>query len=219
MTRYYFEDDYFGDEQEVAGMPATDVVVSKQLEEYDDDEYDAEMDDDSVIASMPVMGGTFYGIGNSDATYGNYATYGNFATHHGNHGNKSMGSIRWAKVELGLTTLFVCNTGGYVRRMGDPFWHVVKGAIMDNSPYSYIMVETEKNKTERFLIHELVWKAFQGDVLPDWELRHKPYIAREFPREYPNDLCHLELYPKVLLENYNYEEEPEDTEEDPFMSS
>lgn len=104
--------------------------------------------------------------------------------------------IQWAKIKLGKTVLNVCSTG-IVRREGDPFYHVTSGVTLVGSPYRYIVVETDDNVYEKFLMHELVWKAFNGDVPNHWEVRHKAWVPIEHNREYPNDLYCVEIYPKI----------------------
>lgn len=103
-------------------------------------------------------------------------------------------AVRWERLSLGKTTLHVCSTG-VVRREGDPFWCVTKGVPLTGTPYSYVMVETEPHVHRRFFIHYLVWKAFNGDVPSQWEVRHKPTVPMEYTREYPNDLSLLDIYP------------------------
>ncbi len=187
MTRYYFEDEYFGEDREIqVGHPEHLNLKQEDPEEsFDTDDEPNEIFDPNAVGSGISMGGAVSGT--AGALYG---------------------YICWEKLTLGITTLYVSNTG-FVRREGDPFWQMTKGAVYEDTPYMYITVETEPNTYTPYFVHELVWKAFQGDVLPNWELRHKPYVAKEFPREYPNDLCHLEIYPKVLPESLyesSYEE-------------
>jgi hypothetical protein len=102
--------------------------------------------------------------------------------------------VHWERLSLGKTTLHVCSTG-VVRREGDPFWCVTKGVPLTGTPYSYVMVETEPHVHRRFFLHHLVWKAFHGDVPPQWEVRHKSTVPMEYTREYPNDLSLLDIYP------------------------
>ena len=104
--------------------------------------------------------------------------------------------IQWAKIKLGTTVLNVCSTG-IVRREGDLFYHVTSGVTLVGTTYRYIVVQTDDGVFEKFLMHELVWKAFNGDVPNHWEVRHKSWIPQEYNREYPNDLHCLEIYPKV----------------------
>jgi hypothetical protein len=110
--------------------------------------------------------------------------------------DRSFEPIQWAKLKLGKTVINVCSTG-IVRREGDPFYHVTSGVTLVGSPYRYIVVETEDDVFEKFFMHELVWKAFNGEVPNHWEVRHKAWVPLEHNREYPNDLYCVEIYPKI----------------------
>ena len=115
--------------------------------------------------------------------------------------NPSTNAILWEPLKIGKTLLHVCSSG-VIRRAGDPFWCVTKGIPLTGTPYSYAMIETEDNVYKRFFIHHIVWKAFQGDVPPGWEVRHKPCVPMEYTREYPNDLGLLDIYPAMLPSTY-----------------
>jgi hypothetical protein len=191
MTRYYFEDDYFNEE---------DVPVKSGGEEEDTD--DLELLDSNTFYEKPNELTTSASASNIVGT--GVSLIPKVRTKKSRRGALmdtwavSPEPIQWATLQLGNTVLNVCNSGGYVRREGAPFWEVVKGVPLTGTPYSYIMVETESHHFELFYIHHLVWRAFNGDIFPDWEVRHKPYIPQEYTNEYPNDLCHLDIYPKLL---------------------
>lgn len=104
--------------------------------------------------------------------------------------------IRWAKLKLGKTVLHVCSTG-IVRKEGEPFYFVTAGINLIGSPYRYTIVETDNNVFEKVFMHEIIWRAFNGDVPKDWEVRHKPWVPQEYNREYPNDLSCVDIYPSM----------------------
>lgn len=100
---------------------------------------------------------------------------------------------QWNTLQIGMTQLLVSNTG-YLRRVSDPFWCLTKGVPLTGTPYTYVMLEIEPHTTSMFFVHELVWRAFYGDVPRGWEVRHKPHVPLEYTREYPNELSLLDIY-------------------------
>lgn len=165
MTRHYMDEDYFN---------APDGAQCPPMEYSDDDVGGGYLDDDDIAPQDDYWCNKEYidpyQLNDADTT------------------------VRWERLTLGKTTLHVCSTG-VVRREGDPFWCVTKGVPLTGTPYSYVMVETEPHVHRRFFLHHLVWKAFNGDVPPQWEVRHKPTVPMEYSREYPNDLAFLDIYP------------------------
>ena len=95
--------------------------------------------------------------------------------------------VRWESILIGDTVLDVCSTG-LVRKRGD-FFNVTHGSDLVGSPYRYVIL----NK-RRLLMHELVWRAFHGEIPEGWEVRHQAWVPLEGLRQYPNDLSALEIY-------------------------
>lgn len=110
--------------------------------------------------------------------------------------DKDFEPIRWSMLKLGKTTLRVYSTGK-VRREDDPFYYLTSGITLIGSPYRYIVVETEDDVYQKFYMHDIIWRAFNGDIPVHWEVRHKSWVPLEYNREYPNDLYCLEIYPKL----------------------
>jgi hypothetical protein len=104
--------------------------------------------------------------------------------------------VHWTRLAIGETTvLHVCSEGSF-RIEGAPFYVQESGTLLSGTPFRTLTVEAAPGRLRTFFVHELVWRAFQGDLPPGFEVRHQAWAAEGTP--YPNSLDALELRRKVV---------------------
>ena len=68
------------------------------------------------------------------------------------------------------------------------------GKILEGTPYKYIKIGKKK-----YLIHEIVWMTFNGEVPENWEIRHKDeYVQNRKRKVYSNHLSNITIYKKTI---------------------
>jgi len=103
----------------------------------------------------------------------------------------------WTRLQVGETELHVCSDGWF-RVDGQPFYAVHGGAALAGTPFRVVTVETAPGRRRTFFAHHLVWRAFQGEVPPGYEVRHKPGAARDGEALYDNQLEALDICPAIV---------------------
>jgi len=173
MTRYYYDDeDYIED------------AYSHEHNREDDQDYAEEY-------QPPQNDVAYYDTKDRDRDYDFNEEY-----EQSNHKDSHNEPIMWAKIRMFNQTLDVCSKG-MVRKSGDLFYCMFEGIHVPGTPYRYVPIEDEKGYVHRILMHEIVWKAFHGEVPDGWEVRHKQWVPMEYTKTYPNDIHHLDIYPKL----------------------
>ena len=106
----------------------------------------------------------------------------------------------WAVLYIGECTLYVY-VGGAVRRKGDAFNMVDYGLPYAGTPWRTVHVQVAKDESRRYFVHELVWRAFMGDVLDGYEVGHtrEALEAVGASGEVSNALEHLDMYPMTAF--------------------
>lgn len=98
----------------------------------------------------------------------------------------------YAVLKIGITTLVV-SSDGKIRKMDDVFSSSI-GYALPGTPYRTYTVEVSKNEYEEYYVHDLVWRAFNGEPPAGWEVRHNYWEAKDTAGFYSNALENLELY-------------------------
>jgi hypothetical protein len=104
----------------------------------------------------------------------------------------------WAPLEVGKVELLVSSTGA-VRLKDSAFWNVHYGIVVPGTPYrSVTLRHVYDDEPRAYYIHELVWRAFEGDIANGWFVGHKMDEWRHLGSagEVSNALHALELYEK-----------------------
>jgi hypothetical protein len=107
---------------------------------------------------------------------------------------------QWRMIKLGDTTLRISNTGK-VQYTDISIFSITNGLKEPGTPYRYVIVEDKK-----YLVHELVWRAFYTDPIPpDYQIRHD-YAPLDEEECYSNELQYLDLFHNSVqpLPNYLY---------------
>lgn len=99
-------------------------------------------------------------------------------------------------LRVGISTLIVSNTGR-IRKSQDMFSSSI-GCALPGTPYRTYVVEIDKNKSEEYFVHDLVWRAFNGEPPEGWEVRHNFWEAKKGAEYYDNSLASLEIYPSTV---------------------
>lgn len=168
MTRYYYDE-----------------------EEYTDDAYDQRTDEDHEHPDeyLPIMNND---LNPEDLEFNSNDDRGN--TH--GHEDYLDEPIVWTKMKIFDQTLDVCSKG-MIRKSGGLFYSIFEGINVTGTPYKYVPIEDDKGYIHRILMHEIVWRAFNGEVPDGWEVRHKQWVPMEHGKVYPNDIHLLDIYPKL----------------------
>ena len=102
----------------------------------------------------------------------------------------------YAILRIGISTLIV-SSEGRIRKSNDMFSSSI-GCALPGTPYRTYVVEIEKNKWEEYFVHDLVWRAFNGEPPEGWEVRHKFWEAKQGKEFYDNSLSAIEIYPSTV---------------------
>lgn len=97
---------------------------------------------------------------------------------------------RTARLTVGSSVLHI-TTSGRIKCREDDLGS--DGIAMLGTPYHTFVVEGNE-----YYVHDLVWRAFNGDPPEGWEVRHKIDAARA-DHYYDNDLESLEIYPARVI--------------------
>jgi len=68
------------------------------------------------------------------------------------------------------------------------------GEIFEGTPFKFVKIGKKK-----YLMHEIVWMAFNGTVPDGWEIRHKnEYVQNRKRKVYSNFLSNITIYKKII---------------------
>jgi len=114
-------------------------------------------------------------------------------------GHSGPSQLSWASLRLGDCILDVCSSGG-VRKRSAPFQHIDYGVQYPGTVYSVVRVEVFSGEHRNFFVHELVWRAFNGDIPDGWDVRHKQDALHDLSpgRTAPNALEMLDIFPTTV---------------------
>jgi hypothetical protein len=110
--------------------------------------------------------------------------------------NNSITMTEYVILNIGISKLVISNQGK-IRNLDD-IYSTSMGFTLIGTPYRTFPVKVEKNKTEEYFVHDLVWRAFNGDPPHGWEVRHAYVETKRGNEFYNNALEFLELYPSTV---------------------
>lgn len=103
---------------------------------------------------------------------------------------------KWRRVCLGQAILDISDRG--VIRPKCSLFSSTKGFAYIGTPYRTYTVEVEPGVRKEYFVHDLVWRAFNGDPPEGWEVRHtfdEPLKRRKY---YSNSLHCLTIVPSTV---------------------
>lgn len=104
--------------------------------------------------------------------------------------------IQWRRIKLGQVVLDISDRGT-IRPRGSLF-EASKGFAYIGTPYKTYTVELEPGVRKEYFVHDLVWRAFNGDPPEGWEVRHTFNEANKCRKYYSNALKNLVLTPSTV---------------------
>lgn len=108
----------------------------------------------------------------------------------------SISKLQYTILRIGITSLIISNTG--VIRKVDDMLSTSIGFALPGTPYRTYPVEIQKNQMEEYFVHDLVWRAFNGEPPEGYEVRHTFWEAKKGHEYYDNSLENLEIYPTTI---------------------
>jgi hypothetical protein len=103
-------------------------------------------------------------------------------------------AVIWLDAKINNIDISISSEGRILFK--DDLFHSTDGQKLEGTPYKYIKIGNKK-----YLIHELVWTIFNGDVPTGWDIRHKEeYIQNRKRKVYSNHLSNLTIYKMSISE-------------------
>ena len=103
---------------------------------------------------------------------------------------------QFAYIKIGITELVV-SSDGHIRKTNDMI-STSYGFVLPGTPYRTYSVHIDTNKIEEYFVHDIVWRAFNGEPPSGWEVRHTLWEAKSGNEYYSNSLNSLEIYPSTV---------------------
>jgi len=165
----------------------TYIAMDNEYFNYNDYEYDSRADyDENYDGDRDRYGGY-----DSDNELGHLEDYSNLRHY-------QEPPERWTQLRINGTVVLV-STRGKVKPYGannslDVFAVSTEGTQYLGTPYRFVKIG-DKN----YMIHELVWFAFCGNVSEGFEVRHNSHYVSRYPHKvYSNRLECLTLHPITI---------------------
>jgi hypothetical protein len=105
--------------------------------------------------------------------------------------------IQWKLIKIDKAVLEVSSYGTI--RPYKSLEKSTEGKNYSGTPYRYYTIHTQEGKQFNYLIHEIVWQAFNGQPQPGYEIRHKKEYIEKYRKIYSNRLHNLELVKKIEI--------------------
>lgn len=102
----------------------------------------------------------------------------------------------YATLQIGAATLVV-SSDGRIRNADNMFSSSV-GFALPGTPYRTFPVEIYRAQTEEYYVHDIVWRAFNGEPPEGWEVRHSFWEPKNGNDFYSNSLENLQIYPSTV---------------------
>lgn len=103
---------------------------------------------------------------------------------------------KWRRIKLGSVILDVSNKG--VIKPKDSLFGANKGSPYLGTPYRTYVIEPEPGVRKEYFVHDIVWRAFNGDPPEGWEVRHTFEEACKHRKYYDNALRNLTITPATV---------------------
>lgn len=113
------------------------------------------------------------------------------------HREEETEEIEHTMLRIGEASLII-SSNGIIRNLKDIF-SASMGYALIGTPYRTYIVEIEKNICEEYFVHDLVWRAFNGEPPEGWEVRHKYWETKRGAEMYDNSLDILDIYPSTVV--------------------
>lgn len=103
---------------------------------------------------------------------------------------------KWTWFRMGDAALMVSDEG----KIRCPRKHFVSyGYAIPGSPYSSYPVAIDKFEPPvQMYVHDIVWRAFNGDIPKGYEVRHSMWVIKERQERYSNSITALDIYRKIV---------------------
>lgn len=96
---------------------------------------------------------------------------------------------QWRRIKLGQALLDVSDKGTIKPHRS--LFEASCGYAYIGTPYRTYTVEIEKGVHKEYFVHDIVWRAFNGDPPSGWEVRHTFEESCRRRKYYSNALKHL----------------------------
>lgn len=107
---------------------------------------------------------------------------------------------RWMLIELEGVQLLVSNMGR-VRHVNS-LYDSCEGIHLHGTPFMIYQLQTAPGIFKNYLMHELVWQAFNGAPPDGWVIRHKYEYTRHTRKVYKNKLANITIVPDRITPLY-----------------
>jgi len=87
--------------------------------------------------------------------------------------------------------IYMVSTEGHIRNTKHDLFAVTAGYRVEGTPYREVVVRTQ-DAANRIYIHDLVWRAFNGDVPSGWAVRHSD-LTVDYENCYSNHIDNLRI--------------------------
>lgn len=113
----------------------------------------------------------------------------------------------WKNVKIGNTAMWISNEGK-IYFVDIHQYYITDGFREIGTPYRYVDIEFGKDDYQRCYVHDIVWKTFKSEPIPDgWEVRHYDLSEMDEMKCYINHVDYLELYKKInITRNFELKE-------------
>jgi len=99
----------------------------------------------------------------------------------------------WKKICVDGTIVHISSNGSL--RSNDSMFSITKGFAFLGTPYRTYTIETKE-----YFVHDLVWRAFNGDPPEGWEVRHTYEEACKRRKYYDNSIKNLTITPITVIQ-------------------
>ena len=106
-------------------------------------------------------------------------------------------TVQWKLIKIDKTVLEVSSYGSI--RPYKSLEISTEGKVYSGTPYRYYTIHTQNGTKMNYLMHEIVWQAFNGQPQPGYEIRHKTEYVGKYRKIYSNRLHNLELVKKIEI--------------------
>lgn len=103
---------------------------------------------------------------------------------------------KWSRICLGQAILDISDKG--IIRPKDTLFSASQGYAYIGTPFRTYTVEVEPGVHKEYFVHDLVWRAFNGDPPEGWEVRHTFDEASKRRKYYSNALRYLTIVPATV---------------------
>jgi hypothetical protein len=102
-------------------------------------------------------------------------------------------SVRWTIIKIGKE-IFEISTYGHIK----PYRSLeqsTEGILLQGTPFRYYRFQDNT----KYFMHELVWQAFNGTPMENYEIKHKSEYTNKCHKIYSNRLHNITLVPKIKI--------------------